>query len=224
MKKIIILIASVLSTTTIIAQSLVGVSVNLGNTKIASANKPNYYRNTPVGYAFDINANLHLNTSKRFNPKVEFGFGQRSFLETFTAMYFGSNNQVLIYEDINTTTTLNKLQLNLGTRFNILNNKHKLFVDVMMGNNIIVSGKTVRAASNYTGAEQVSVAQKSSPYYVSFPISIGYNYNNKFSVAIFTNPAITAYDETFYSKRLNTYGLSLMCFLPVLGNKKASKE
>lgn len=216
MKKIIIVIGVIL-TQKISSQTLVGINVDLGNGYVNGATDPFY---TSQGGAWGIGTNLHLNTSKRFNPKLNIGFQQKGYVENFKATYYSSTNPIVMSNElIITNVRQNSIHLDLGIRFNILNKKNKLFIDLSMNNNLIVSINNSRKQNNLTGARDFN-SSVSMPYYVSASIGAGYNFNNVFSITVFTNPAITTINDNYYYKHMNMYGINLCYYLPILSNKK----
>ena len=218
MKKIIVIIIGVLIAKQVNSQTVVGVNVDLGNGNAIGATDPFY---TTQALAWGIGADLLLNTSKRFNLKLNIGFQQKGYIENFKGTFYGNPYPVFIGNElIVTNVTQNCLHLDLGFRFNILNKKNKLFIDASMCNNMVLSTHNSRKVNNILIAKEFN-SSLTSPYYVSANIGIGFNFNSIFSISVFANPAITSVSDTYYSKRINMFGINLNYYLPIFGNKKA---
>ena len=223
MKKIIIILAT-LSIVNAKAQTLIGINMDLGSSKIKSGITHNLSpENVIGGNAIGLAINANFNTSKRFNPKLNLGYVNKKSTSVRELMYNDPNNvNNYIKENLTTTTSINGLKLDVGLRFNILNNKNKLFIEVSVCNNYILNIQNKRNTTGL-GLSTSYKTKPSPPYYVSLPLGLGYNYNNMFSIAFIYNPALTYY-EAYSQSKVNMYGLNLCYYLPILGNKKVKTE
>ena len=223
MKKSIIILAT-FSIVNAKAQTLIGVNMDLGSSKIKSGIMYNLSpENVIGGNAIGLGINANFNTSKRFNPKLNLGYVNKKSTSVRELMYNDPNNvNNYIKENLTTTTSINGLKLDVGVRFNILNNKNKLFIEVSVCNNYILNIQNKRNTTGL-GLSTSYNTIPSPPYYVSLPIGVGYNYNNMFSVAILYNPALT-YFESYSRSNVTMTSLNLCYYLPILGNKKVKTE
>lgn len=216
MKKLVIL-AILLSTQTH-AQSIIGINVDLGNSKIVNSDLGSI-NSLSSNTAWNIATNANFITSKRFNSKISIGYGEKKSTQTFLATF---GNNLYDPEKLVTVTTLQQLRLDVGVRFNILNKKHKLFIDLSLANNYIVKVKNIRAASATVPSANYE-SNPSSPYYVSLPVSLGYNFNNYFSIAAMINPGLTSFDN-YTQAKVNMWGINLCYYLPIFGNRKSTSS
>ena len=140
MKKSIIILAT-FSIVNAKAQTLIGVNMDLGSSKIKSGIMYNLSpENVIGGNAIGLGINANFNTSKRFNPKLNLGYVIKKSTSVRELMYNDPNNvNNYIKENLTTTTSINGLKLDVGVRFNILNNKNKLFIEVSVCNNYILN-------------------------------------------------------------------------------------
>jgi hypothetical protein len=224
MKKIIIF-SALLASLTVTSQTIIGINGTVGASKITNDFQTNLSpENVLGGSAFGLGANTNFLASKRFNPKVNVGFMKKNSTSIRNITYRGYDswgNSTFITEDITTHTSINNLHLDLGVRFNILNKKNKLFVELSMNNNYILSIKNYRPASGMGPATRYDTKPTIS-YYAAFLGGIGYNYSDVIAFAIIYNPALSYYDSLNQS-RVNMWGLNVCYYLPVLGNSKAKK-
>ncbi len=224
MKKIFIL-SALITSLTVTSQTIIGINGTVGASKIITEFQTNLSpENVIGGNAFGLGANVNFLASKRFNPKISLGFMKKNSTSIRNITYRGYDswgNPGFITEDITTHTSINNLHLDLGVRFNILNKKNKLFVELGMNNNYILSVKNYRTASGMGPATRYETKPTIS-YYAAFLGGIGYNYNDVISFAIIYNPALSYYDSLNQS-RVNMWGLNVCYYLPVLGNSKARK-
>ncbi|MCZ8286195.1 MAG: hypothetical protein O9353_12140, partial [Bacteroidia bacterium] len=150
MKKIILGISILLNFTSK-SQPIIGINGTVGASKIINEFQTNLSpENVLGGSAFGLGANVNFLSSKRFNPKIAIGFMKKNSTSIRNLTYRGYDswgNPSFITEDITTHASINNLHLDLGVRFNILNKKNKLFVELSMNNNYILNIKNYRAAS-----------------------------------------------------------------------------
>lgn len=192
------------------SQILIGINADLG--------KSHYTRESgrstlKPGNAWSGGINVHFATAKRFNPLLGFGFTQKSY-----SSYEHVSNMNIPDYDITEARTYKGLYLNLGTRFNVLNKKHKVFIDVAMINNYILEQKLDFDLNDQP--HDISYYKVDNAYYTACMFGIGYNYNNICSISALAKPALTSFENGYQSTRLHMYCINLCYFLPVLGNKK----
>lgn len=215
-----IIILSTLSILNFKAQTLIGIKTDIGQSKIVTNfNNNSTTEKVVTGNAIGLAININFKTAKRFNPILNLGYINKKSTAVRELMYndpYNVNNY--IKENLTTTTSINGLKLDLGIRFNILNTKNNLFIEALLCNNFILDIQNKRNTTGL-GLSTSYSTKPSTPYYLSLPLGIGYNYNNMFSIAFIYNPGLT-YFESFSRSRINTYGLSLCYYLPILGNKK----
>lgn len=208
------------------SQTIIGINGTVGVSKITNEFQTNLSpENVIGGNAFGLAANANFIASKRFNPKLTIGFMKKnstSIRNMPSRGYDSKGNLIAISEDVTTHTSINNLHLDLGVRFNILNNKNKLFVEAGMSNNYIINIKNYRTATTFDLATQYET-KPTNAYYAGFIGGLGYNYNNIISVAIVYNPALSYYDSLNQSK-VNMWGMNVCYYLPILGNSKAKRE
>jgi len=221
----IIIAAFVVLNLSVKSQTVIGINGTVGASKIINEFQTNLSpENVLGGNAFGLGANVNFLASKRFNPKVNIGFMKKNSTSIRNLTYSEYNswgNPAFITEDITTHTSINNLYLDLGVRFNILNKKNKLFVELSMNNNYILSIKNYRTASGMGPATEYETKPTIS-YYAAFLGGIGYNYNDVVSFTVVYNPALSYYDSLNQS-RVNMWGLNVCYYLPFLGNSKAKK-
>lgn len=229
MKKSIITIIAFVLIQNAYGQTLIGINMDLGNSKITNGFMYNLSpENVIGGNAIGLAINTNFNTSKRFNPILNLGFINKKSTAIRELTYFevdnnGMHTGNLISENLTTTTSINGLKLDVGVRFNILNNKNKFFIEASVCNNYILDIQNKRNATTGFSLSTSYSTKATPPFYVSLPLGIGYNYNNMFSVTFIYNPALTYY-EGYSQSKVNMYGLNLCYYLPILGNKKVKAE
>lgn len=225
MKNIIITLTVLLSFASR-AQTIIGINIDAGSSKIVNEFQSNLSpENVTGGNAFGIAANVNFLSTKRFNPKVNFGVINKNSSSTRDITYQGYDsfgNPAFITEDITTRTSINNLRLDVGVRFNVFNKKNKLFIDLGVNNNYILTIKNYRNATTFGPATKFET-KPTNAYYAGFIGGVGYNYNNVLSVAIQYNPSLTYYDTPNQS-RVNMWGLNVCYYLPILANSKSKKE
>lgn len=194
------------------AQTLIGLYGDIGTTRYV---RENIRESFSPGNAWSSGATFHFGTSKRFNALVNFGYSEKKY-----SMYIHINNSFMQH-DLLTVYKLKELYLNLGVRFNILNRKHKPFIDLGMNNNHIIerSDKSI----DEDGVSTTNYLTVGNSYYSGVFCGIGYNYNNTFSVSFILKYALSSFENYYVGTRLHVNAVSLCYFIPVLGGKNPKK-
>lgn len=228
MRKIILVVICLLNIQAIQSQTLIGVNIDVASSKIVTGFNYNLTPERIVGgNCFGAGVSATFNTSKRFNPKLNLGFVNKKSVSIREISYYaadanGNPTSNLVTENLTTTTSIDGLKLDVGVRFNALNNKNKIFLEASICNNYVLD---IKSRSNTIGLGNptfyTTIADPR--YYVSLPLGVGYSYNNMFSIAFIYNPSIT-YFNAYQQSRVNMYGLNLCYYLPILGNKKVNEN
>ena len=191
------------------SQTLVGVYADLGK----SVYVREHGRETlSPGNAWSAGMNFHFITSKHFNPIIDLGYSQKRYSgHEYIKGYIPPDF------DVTNLYTFRELHLNLGLRCNILNKKHKLFIDAAMNNNHILERSDKFQIND--DEPQTTYYPVPNRYYAGVLFGIGYNFNNKFSVSFTTKKALSSFDQDVQT-RLNMNCITLCYFLPILANRR----
>ncbi len=208
----IILLLGILATQNSFGQTIFGVSADIGKSTYERVHLNGVIK---PGKAWGIGVDFHFARVKRFNPMVAIGFSQKKYTYIQT-----ESNAWYYYLPPQATEerTIKGAYLNLGVRFNILNKKHKVFLEAGMSTTYIVEQRR-DYFSDHT-SHTIDYLRSGNPYYAGCMYGFGYNYNNRFSISFLMKPALTGY-EYYYQEttRLNMKCMNICYFIPVFSNK-----
>lgn len=202
------------------SQTVIDINSTLGNSIINKPSERNIFNVDKItpGNSFLINSNILL-SKRKFQPKFGLSYSQVNFSE-LSQLTFASN----LYNPAQLTTKIQMhiISINIGGRYYILNNKNKLFTELNLATNYILSAKSTRMPLEVSGEQLPKLTTNYSPsvpVYISAPIKIGYQYKNYFSVAAYFEAGLTPIDN-INKPKVFIYGLNFGYLLPILGNKK----
>lgn len=193
------------------AQTLIGLYGDVGQSRYVRQ----YSRESiSPGTAWSGGATFHFGTSKRFNALVDLGYSEKKYSLHYHKPGIQDPFLSAFYK-------YKELHLNLGVRFNILNKKHKPFIDLAMNNNHILERSDKSKDDN--GVSGTIYLPIDNRYYAGVLCGVGYNYNNKFSVSFIFKYALSSFENYYGNTRLHMNAVSLCYFIPVLGAKIPKK-